>query len=200
MKDLENRAQRLSGEATDESAAANTMLKAISRLEQELPSALKVGALSFPLACTKQGGLTAVLLHVQEDVDAMASMLRDLTGAASRSSQHIDSIQRGVEQNQTEAEKLLREGRASGQVPSALLFKPGLQEAGWIQPASSPPGAQGSSAGISSPARPRPRPRLHLQTLSRFLISRWRSCWPEQKLPERSPALPFKASEAALRT
>lgn len=44
VKTLEDQAPRLSGEARDESTEANAMLKDISKLEQELPSTLKVRA------------------------------------------------------------------------------------------------------------------------------------------------------------
>lgn len=151
VKDLENRAQRLSREARGESTVANNMLKDITKLEQDLPSALKVRARSFMLSRRKQGGFSCVLLHVQEGVDTMASMLSDLTEAATSSGEDFDSLQQGVKHNQMLAEKLLKEGRASGQVPSALVFKQGCRKRDGSQEASSPPGAQGSSAGISSP-------------------------------------------------
>lgn len=44
VKALEDQAQRLSSEARDEATEATTMLRDISKLEQELPSALKVRA------------------------------------------------------------------------------------------------------------------------------------------------------------
>lgn len=54
VKDLDNRAQSLSGEARDEGAVATSMLRDISRLEQDLPSGLKVGAPRFTLALRRQ--------------------------------------------------------------------------------------------------------------------------------------------------
>lgn len=123
---MENRAQLLSGKAADEAAEATGMLKDISKLEQELPSALKVRAHRLPPALRRLGGLTCVLLHVQEGVETMASLLGDLTGAASRSSEDFDRLQQDVEQNRAAAESLLKEGRTSAQVPSALVFNQGL--------------------------------------------------------------------------
>lgn len=42
VKNLENRAQHLSGEAREETTVATNMLKDVTTLEQDLPSALKV--------------------------------------------------------------------------------------------------------------------------------------------------------------
>lgn len=113
------------------------------------------------------GGLTCVLLHVQDGVDTMASTLGDLTRAATRSSQGLDSLQQQVEQDRVAAEKLLRDGRASGQVPSALLFKAGTSCRGRSQDASGPPGAPGLlHRDLQPDSSPSPR----------FLLSRWRSC------------------------
>lgn len=60
VKGLENRAERLSNEARDESMLANSMHKDVTQLEQEIPSALKVRVQEFSLR--NQGGLTCVLL------------------------------------------------------------------------------------------------------------------------------------------
>lgn len=121
----------------------------------------------------------------------MTSTLRDLTGAAARSSQDLDSLQQEVEQGRVAAEKLLRDGRASGQVPSALLFKPGTSCSGRSQDASGPPGAPGLlHRDLQPDSSPSPG----------FLLSRWRSCWAELKLPETSPRLLLTASRAALKT
>lgn len=60
VKGLENRAELLSREARDEDTLANSMLKDITHLEQELPSALKVRVQEFSLR--NPGGLTCVLL------------------------------------------------------------------------------------------------------------------------------------------
>lgn len=81
----------------------------------------------------------------------MASVLSNLTGAAARSSEDVGSLQQGVGQNKAAAEKLLKEGRASGEVPSALVVNQGLNVS-----------QGGSSAGISSPIH------VHLQPRSRF--------------------------------
>lgn len=54
VKDLDNLAQSLSGEAGDEGAVATSMLRDISWLEQDLPSGLKVGAPRFTLALRRQ--------------------------------------------------------------------------------------------------------------------------------------------------
>lgn len=97
----------------------------------------------------------------------MASALSDLTGAATRSSEDFDWLQQEVGRNKVATEKLLKEGRASGQVAPALLFKASLNASAglpgllhWdLQPAS-PPGSLC------------------------FPTSRRRSCWTEQKLPE----------------
>lgn len=51
----------------------------------------------------------------------MTSMLSDLAEAATRSSEDLDSLQQGVKQNKAAMENLLKEGRASGQVPSGLV-------------------------------------------------------------------------------
>lgn len=58
VKDLENLAQRLSSEARGESSVANNMLKDISKLERDLPTALKVRAHMVTLVPREQGGLT----------------------------------------------------------------------------------------------------------------------------------------------
>lgn len=60
VKGLENRAERLSTEARDESMLANKMHKNITHLEQDLPSGLKVRVQDLSLR--NQGGLTCVLL------------------------------------------------------------------------------------------------------------------------------------------
>lgn len=60
VKGLENRAERLSTEARDEHMLANNMHKDITRLEQDIPSTLKVRVQGFSLG--RRGGLTCVLL------------------------------------------------------------------------------------------------------------------------------------------
>lgn len=82
----------------------------------------------------------------------MASALKDLSAAATRSGQTFDSLRQEVEQNKETAEKLLKKGRASGQVPSALLFRPALTfPVCWSQEASRAPGWDLRSAWSSSP-------------------------------------------------
>lgn len=123
VKDLDNLAQSLSGEAGDEGAVATSMLRDISRLEQDLPSGLKDG------------------------VDTMASTLKDLTGAAARSNQDLDSLQQEVEQDRVAAEKLLRDGRASGQQVEKLL---GRVEAARDVTKAALEGLQGSSEDLDA--------------------------------------------------
>lgn len=58
MKGLENRANRLSSEATAENILANNMQKKITVLDREIPSSLKVLAQEF--TPWNEGGLTCV--------------------------------------------------------------------------------------------------------------------------------------------
>lgn len=50
----------------------------------------------------------------------MTSTLRQLTGAATRSSEDFDSLQQEVQQKKTAMQDLLEDGRASAQVPQGL--------------------------------------------------------------------------------
>lgn len=59
--------------------------------------------------------------HAQEGVDAMVSRLGSLTEAVDGDIAGFEALQEGVQRDMTATEDLLAKGRATQQVPLALL-------------------------------------------------------------------------------
>ncbi|KAM7379867.1 hypothetical protein PAMP_005384 [Pampus punctatissimus] len=105
VKGFENQATRLSNEARDESKMADSMLKAIATMEQNIPSSMK------------------------EEMDAMVTRLDGLKEAVNGSISGYEAMQDGVQRDKAAAEDLLAKGKAAQQESNKLLDRVNVAKA-----------------------------------------------------------------------
>ncbi|KAM7399987.1 hypothetical protein PAMA_004603 [Pampus argenteus] len=105
VKGFENQAIRLSSEARDESKMADSMLKAIATMEQDIPSSLK------------------------EEMDVMVTRLDGLKEAVDGTISGYEAMQDGVQRDKAAAEDLLAKGKAAQQESNKLLDRVNVAKA-----------------------------------------------------------------------
>ncbi|XP_056149191.1 laminin subunit gamma-2 [Lampris incognitus] len=99
VKNMENQAARLSGEARGESKMAEGMLKQITAMQSQIPTPL------------------------QEDMDTAVSRMDSLKEQLDKKVSSYQALQRDVEQDRAAVEKLLAQGRGAQQDYEELLAR-----------------------------------------------------------------------------